>query len=491
MLTRDFPRPLGGDCFSAAFAGAGQGVFLLDSALDSGGLGRMSFAGIDPFLVLRARGRACELVRPGGTVECLDADPLELLRSLLSAHRLPRGLVPGLPFVGGAVGWLGYEAGAAWEKVPPRVPDDLGLPDMEWGLYDAVAAHDPATGKVTFVAHDIAGRAPSALLAALEDRILCAERLRAGSAGNAPQGHVVGAGVSGASEGKGQARPAAVSTESPCQASSSLVSDTGRKGFMAGVERIRSYIASGDVYQVNLAHRYACHCTVSDDVLYARLRALSPAPFGAYLNFGYTRLLSVSPERFLSLRGSTVSTRPIKGTRPRGATPEADARLRAELEASAKDHAELLMITDLERNDLGRVCRMGSVHVPVLRMTEAHPTVWHLVSEVTGELAEGRDAIDLLRASFPGGSITGAPKVRAMQVIAELERNRRGPYTGSIGYLGLDGDADLNIAIRTVVRAGDHAVYHVGGGITWDSDPQAEYEETLAKGRALRAALEG
>jgi len=459
MLTREFPRPLGGDCFSAAFAGEGQGAFLLDSALDSGGLGRMSFAGIDPFLVLRARGRACELVRPGGTVECLDAEPLELLRSLLSAHRLPRGLVPGLPFVGGAVGWLGYEAGAAWEKVTPRAPDELGLPDMEWGLYDAVAAHDPATGKVTFVAHDIAGRDPSALLAALEARILASEERPAASAGKIGQGHPV--------------------------------SDTGREGFMAGVERVRAYIASGDVYQVNLAHRYACRCTVSDDVLYARLRALSPAPFGAYLNFGYTRLLSVSPERFLSLRGATVSTRPIKGTRPRGATPEEDARLRAELEASAKDHAELLMITDLERNDLGRVCRIGSVRVPVLRMTEAHPTVWHLVSEVTGELAEGRDAIDLLRASFPGGSITGAPKVRAMQVIAELERNRRGPYTGSIGYLGLDGDADLNIAIRTVVRAGDHAVYHVGGGITWDSDPEAEYEETLAKGRALRAALEG
>jgi para-aminobenzoate synthetase component 1 len=258
---------------------------------------------------------------------------------------------------------------------------------------------------------------------------------------------------------------------------------------MAGVGRIRDYIAAGDVYQVNLAHRYETELEGDLPGLYLRLRRRSPAPYGAYLNFGDLHALSISPERFVSLRAGQVRTRPIKGTRPRGADAAEDARLRAELEASAKDRAELLMIVDLERNDLGRVCQPGSVRVEELYTVEAHPTVWHLVSEVSGRLAQDRDVFDLLKAAFPGGSITGAPKIRAMQIIAELEPHRRGLYCGSIGWLGFDGDAELNIAIRTLVEHRGRAYYHVGGGITWDSVPHEEYAETQAKACALREAL--
>jgi para-aminobenzoate synthetase component 1 len=215
----------------------------------------------------------------------------------------------------------------------------------------------------------------------------------------------------------------------------------------------------------------------------------TPAPYGAFLNFPEQQIASASPELFLELRGRRLVTRPIKGTRPRGLTGPEDASLAEELLQSEKDRAELLMIVDLERNDLGRVCRPGSVHVDELRALEDHPTVWHTVAEISGELAAGADAIDAILAAFPGGSITGAPKVRAMQIIAELERARRGVYTGAIGYLGFDGDVALNIAIRTIVCRDGRATYHVGGGMVWDSDPAAEYEETLAKGRALHEAL--
>jgi para-aminobenzoate synthetase component 1 len=228
---------------------------------------------------------------------------------------------------------------------------------------------------------------------------------------------------------------------------------------------------------------------VSSPELYLRLRELSPAPFACYYDGGAWQAIGSSPERFLRLSGGRVETRPIKGTRPRGATEAEDRLLRAELLASAKDRAELLMIVDLERNDLGRICEFGSVQVDEACRLEEHPTVFHLAGTVSGRVRAGVDAFDCLRAALPGGSITGAPKIRAMQVINELEPVRRGFYTGAFGYLGCDGNCDFNVAIRTILRSGARASYHVGGGITWDSDPAAEYEESLAKGRALRAAL--
>jgi para-aminobenzoate synthetase component 1 len=257
------------------------------------------------------------------------------------------------------------------------------------------------------------------------------------------------------------------------------------------VSRIREYIAAGDVYQVNLAQRFHTPFRGSPLALYRRLRARNPAPFGAYLEFAGAAITSISPERFLRLDATTraAEARPIKGTRPRGATPAEDAALARALSASEKDRAENIMIVDLVRNDLGKVCRPGSVTVPKLFALESHPTVHHLVSTVTGVLAEDRDAFDLLCAAFPGGSVTGAPKIRAMEIIAELERAPRGVYCGAIGYVSNTGAMDFNIPIRTIVLRDGMATFHAGAGIVWDSEPAAEYEETLAKARPMLDAV--
>ncbi len=259
--------------------------------------------------------------------------------------------------------------------------------------------------------------------------------------------------------------------------------------YCKAVERVKEYIAAGDIFQANLSQRFASPLSFSPWMLYKRLRSINPAPFAAYLSYPELVIASASPERFLKVKHGVVETRPIKGTRPRGKDPEEDRRLRTELLSSAKDRAELTMIIDLERNDLGRVCSFGSVHVPELIVLEEYPTVFHLVATVRGTLAPGKDLVDLLKATFPGGSITGAPKIRAMEIIEELEPVTRGVYTGAIGDLGFDGSADLNIVIRTFIIKDGWAYFQVGGGIVADSDPEMEYWETIHKGRALMLAL--
>jgi para-aminobenzoate synthetase component 1 len=259
--------------------------------------------------------------------------------------------------------------------------------------------------------------------------------------------------------------------------------------FARAVERVRRHILAGDVFQVNISQRFELPVSQPPLELYRALRERHPAAFAALMETEQFAILSSSPERFLQTDGVRVETRPIKGTRPRGATPAADLALAEELAASAKDRAENVMIVDLMRNDLYRVCRPGTVRVPELCMLETHPTVHHLVSTVEGELAPGADASALLRAAFPGGSVTGAPKVRAMEIIAALEPTRRGAYCGSIGYLSVTGAADFSIAIRTAVVRDGIASVSAGGGITADSDPAAEYDETIAKARGVLAAL--
>jgi para-aminobenzoate synthetase component 1 len=262
-----------------------------------------------------------------------------------------------------------------------------------------------------------------------------------------------------------------------------------RDEYERAVQRVRDRIRAGDVYQVNLAQRFAGRSDAPPAELYAKLRAASPAPFSALVELGDLAVVSASPEEFLRVRGGCVRTRPIKGTRPRASDAREDRRLADELVASEKDAAELVMIVDLLRNDLGRVCEPGSVVVPAPRVLEQHPTVWHASATIEGQLLAGRDVVDLLRASFPCGSVTGAPKIAAMRIIDELEPVRRGAFTGSVGWLGLEGDLHLSVSIRTIQVRGEHASFHAGGGIVWDSDPHAEYEETLAKGRALARAL--
>ena len=269
-----------------------------------------------------------------------------------------------------------------------------------------------------------------------------------------------------------------------------LNSNFTSEAYIGTVDRVRKYIAAGDVFQVNLSQRFETKLTISPYELYQRLRKVNPAPFASYLNFDGITIVSASPERFLKVQGDLVETRPIKGTRPRGKDPVEDERLAHELVHSIKDRAENIMIVDLERSDLGRVCRYGTVKVTELAILETFPTVFHLTSTIVGRLRQEATSIDLLKATFPGGSITGAPKVRAMEIIDELEPTRRSVYTGSIGYLGFNGDLDINIVIRTCLIKNGKAYFQVGGGIVYDSDPEGEYLETLDKARGLIQALQ-
>ncbi|MBC7106739.1 MAG: anthranilate synthase component I family protein, partial [Firmicutes bacterium] len=324
--------------------------------------------------------------------------------------------------------------------------DDLGLPDLYLAFYDVVVAVDHLKGEVYAASNGLApGGGPDARRAARR-----LEALRRRFTATAPGGRTAPGVPDRPASGPGPA----------CErdlARLGIGFHFTRAAYCAAVRRAREYIAAGDIFEVNLSQRLEAPLEASPWLLYRTLRAVNPAPFAAFLNFPEAAVACASPERFLRLRGGLVETRPIKGTRPRGRTPEEDRRLRDELWNSEKDRAELTMIIDLERNDLGRVCAVGSVHVPELFCLEEYATVFHLVSTVRGRLAPGKDVVDLLRATFPGGSITGAPKIRAMEIIEELEPVRRGIYTGSIGWIGFDGDCDLNIVIRTIIVKGGRA----------------------------------
>jgi len=439
------------------------GFFYLDSARPEAGSGRaFSFIGFDPFLTWEARGDRIAIESADIRSE-IRQEPLAQLRELLSRYRAPK--TGDIPFCGGAVGYFGYEFGAQYEGVRTSGPATPDLPDARFGFYDGVIACDLVAGKTFAVANPVATRPAEEILARLREA------------------------VRGARDREAMTPAPGQRMDTPA---SQLTANLTREAYLTRVRRIKDYIAAGDVYQVNLAQRFELETAEDPYAVYQRLRSLSPAPFGAYVDTGMFQILSSSPELFLRVdaRGRAL-TRPIKGTRPRGRTAAEDQRLSAELWASEKDQAELLMIVDLERNDLGRVCRFGSVQVEERHRLEAHPTVFHLVAAVSGQLGEGRDVFDCLRSLLPGGSITGAPKIRAMQIIAELEPCRREVYTGAIGYLGFDGAGDFAIAIRTILFHQGRASYQVGGGIVADSDPEAEYQETLTKGRAMRAALLG
>lgn len=480
--------------------------FLLDSAMPVEGLARYSFVSADPFLIFRCSGRSIELWRPAGGgkelyfKETFLGDPFEALGKLLSEYTLPRGTKP-VPFIGGAVGYFAYDLGRQIERIPEQALNDLGLPDCWLGFYDLVAAVDHGTGEVYLVSTGFPEKDKRALYRAGErlaeiEILLCRENSH-----DAPVAADKKAAAKAFPEqpcggpGRAPRKPEPAISREDYYALMEwaglpfLHTDFTRAGYCAVVDKAREYIAAGDIFQVNLSQRFCVSVKHDPWEVYRRLREINPAPMAAFLDFGDLAVVSASPERFLKVTGRVVETRPIKGTRPRGRDAAEDRRRRSELWNSEKDRAELVMIVDLERNDLGRVCRVGSVRVPKLFRIEEYATVFHLVSTVTGELEEGRGLVDLLAATFPGGSITGAPKIRAMEIIEELEPVRRGIYCGSIGYLGFDGDADLNIVIRTLVFAGGKIYFQVGGGITIDSNPDAEYLETLDKALALVRAL--
>ena len=270
---------------------------------------------------------------------------------------------------------------------------------------------------------------------------------------------------------------------------SKFTSNFEKEEYINAVGKVRDYIRSGDVYIMNLTQRFKCQVTRGGYDIYNDLRTINPAQFGAYMKMDKFEILSCSPERFLKVREGVIDTRPIKGTRPRGKNNQEDEKNKIELMHSEKDKSELLMIVDLERNDLSRVCKLNTVKVTELFEIEEYPTVFHLVANIRGELEEGKDIIDCIRVAFPGGSITGAPKIRSMEIIDEMEKVRRNIYTGSIGYLGFDGNSDINIVIRTIMLKDRNAYFGVGGGVTWESEEEFEYEETLHKANALMRAL--
>ncbi len=419
---------------------------LLESSLHDTDIGRYSILCWDPFRKVTCCGAqvAIEDLRSGSRV-VRTGNPFRILSDEFAPHRLGLPDDFRLPFAGGAVGYFSYDLRHRVEALPRRCDYDLDVPEFVLCFYDRALVFDHREGVTHYV----------------------------GPAGTAPP------------------VPPGAGGEAPTVRGCTLQSNFTAEAYVAAIERTHEYIAAGDIFQANLSQRFDGPCPADGLTVYERLRAINPAPFSGYLGYPGFEIMSSSPERFLLLEGDRVTTRPIKGTRPRREGDEGfNRRMREELLASGKDHAELAMIVDLERNDLGRVCRYGTVRVTEHAAFEAYPTVYHLVSTVEGRLYRERfDEFDLVRATFPGGSITGAPKIRAMEIIEELEPHARTIYTGAIGYLSFHGRMDLNIAIRTMLRIDGRVYIQVGGGIVADSDPQMELRETLHKGKALFQAV--
>ena len=426
----------------------------LDSGRGGSEPGRYDIVAADPFATLTTRGAQTE-IRTRAGIEVSGRDPLELLEEALG-ERTERP--SGVPFAGGAIGYLAYDLGRRFDRLPSIAYDDIRAPEMAVGIYDWACIVDHVTRRAWLVG---AGRDERTF----DEWDALLERLHPGSAQAA----------------RIDAPP--FITTSPIR--SSFDAESYRRAF----ERVKAHIRAGDCYQVNLTRRFDADVRGHSWPAYLKLRRLSPAPFSAYLGLPGLDVLSSSPERFLRIAGGRVETKPIKGTRPRSSDPGADRALAMELRASEKDRAENVMIVDLLRNDLGKACEPGSVQVEKLFDIESFANVHHLVSTVVGRLRADCHALDLVRGAFPGGSITGAPKVRAMQIIEELEPQRRSVYCGCIGYVGFDGDLDLNIAIRTLVRRGERLFAWAGGGVVADSRVEAEYQEGLDKASALLAVL--
>jgi len=422
----------------------------LDSGRPGSDYGRFDIMVADPVITLTTRGELTEVIGP--TSEISRADPFSLVRDYLGRHQ---ATLPGIPFMGGAVGYFAYDLARRLERLPVTAQDAENLPEMRVGIFDWALVVDHVEKKCWLASH-----------------------------GRAPQTHE-----------RWDAWVALFTQPGPAehgtfQVNGPVVSNMTEACYNQSFDRIRRYIHEGDCYQVNLAQRFAAPATGDAWTAYRHLRNASPAPFAAYLNLPDAQILSASPERFLEVRDRRVETKPIKGTRPRDSDPVQDRANADALLSSLKDRAENLMIVDLLRNDIGKNCTPGSVRAEQMFALESFTNVHHLVSTVTGRLAQGHDALHLLRGCFPGGSITGAPKLRAMQIIEELEPNRRGVYCGAIGYIGFDGNMDTSIAIRTAVFSEDTIRFWAGGGIVADSEADKEYRETMDKAANMLALMQ-
>ncbi|MDP2158739.1 MAG: anthranilate synthase component I family protein, partial [Nitrospirota bacterium] len=431
-------------------------------------ISRYSFIAIEPYLIFRAKDGVVE-------IDCLERKtvayrrPLQCLRELVKA--VSQDFVEGLPpFQGGAAGMFSYDFVRYFENIPSATEDDLSIPDAHFFMFDRIIAFDLKKEQCwIIICPGVRDAVPGFLHNSKSQEDLHEEARK----------HIERIAMLIEQD------PETASRE-PGRKTVAVIAETDIEQYMAMVRRAKEYIAAGDIFQANLSLRLSADIGDADPLdVYEILREVNPSPFAAYLDFGGYQIVSSSPERLVRVKGRDVDTRPIAGTRPRGKDLQGDDEMKAELLLNEKERAEHIMLIDLERNDMGKVCDYGSLHVDELMTTEQYSHVIHIVSNVRGKLAEGMDCFDVIRATFPGGTITGVPKVRCMEIIDELEQKRRGPYTGSIGYIGYNGNMDLNIIIRTFLIKQEKAYVQAGAGIVADSDPEREYYESLKKAEAL------
>jgi anthranilate synthase component 1 len=438
--------------------------FLLESVEGGEKWGRYSFLGTEPALVFRARGREVEIETPGtGTTREIVDDPFEALRRLLARYRPVA--VPGMPrFAGGAVGHIGYDMVRAFERLPRLLPDDLGLPEACLLLTESLLVFDNVAQKIKIVSH-VHVREGESLESAYDAAVARIDTL--------------------------VSRLAAPPVEPPTGEATpgKVTSNVAQADYQKGVERAKEYIRAGDIIQVVLAQRFELPLGAAPFNVYRCLRTVNPSPYMFYLALGDHSLAGASPEVMARVEDGELTVRPIAGTRPRGTVEREDKMLAAELVADPKERAEHLMLLDLGRNDVGRVARTGTVEVTESFVIELYSHVMHLVSNVRGQLADGRDGFDAFRATFPAGTLTGAPKIRAMEIIEELEPARRGVYGGAVGYFAFSGATDTAIAIRFVLMRNGRAYVQAGAGIVADSDPESEHRECVNKARAMIQAV--
>lgn len=467
-------RQLAGDTLTPVTAYCkvlqGHSSFLFESVVGGERVGRFSFLGADPFLTLSAFGSRLVIESDAGREERESADPFRELAEFLDAHKSPQ--VPGLPrFVGGAVGYAGYDTVRYAEHLPNAPRDDRQLPDMQFAFYEQMVVFDHINKTVLVIAHarlDEEEKVESAYAkACARVDALCRQLQR-----NSDQLQLTDINLAGAASAEG------------------WTSNFTRESFCQAVEACQEYIRAGDAFQIVLSQRFHRETTARPLDIYRALRVVNPSPFMFLLRSPEVTLIGSSPEIMVRVEEGETTIRPLAGTRPRGATPEEDARLAEELLNDPKERAEHVMLIDLARNDVGRVSQFGSVALSDVMVVERYSHVMHITSNVTGQLLDGMTALDALRVGLPAGTVSGAPKVRAMEIIDELEPHRRGPYAGAVGYIDFTGNMDTCIALRTIVMQGQSVYVQAGAGLVADSVPNSEYEETLNKARGLFKAIE-
>ncbi|MDV4152665.1 aminodeoxychorismate synthase component I [Clostridium sp. AL.422] len=422
-------------------------TILLDSSKEDKNLSKFSFIGLNPFMTFEAKGNTCFI----DNVE-VSGEPFDVLEKLIEKYKISEDIYSNIPLLCGAIGYISYDICRILEELPNNSVEDFKISDMKFIFYNNIIIFDLHNNKQYITSLNDNDKEIDLILDKIKETIKIEEQ-------------------------QVQDR------------NKKFISNFNKEDYKLAITKLKDYIISGDVYIANMTQRFYTESTEDSFEIYKKLRSINKAPFSAFMNYKDFQIISSSPERFLEVNNKKVITRPIKGTRPRGKTKEEDYKNSLELLNSEKDKAELLMVVDLERNDLSKVCKPHSVKVTELFKLETYATVFHLVSTVEGELKDEVSAIKCIKECFPGGSITGTPKIRAMEIIEELEGLKRNIYTGSIGYFDFRGNADFNIAIRTIVKKDNKAYFGVGGGITYDSNEEDEYNETLDKAKALMRVL--